>query len=73
MSSDNLALSISDTSAATTPSEWVKAFDRLGGARELDLKTKALCYLSALAGPAPVFDVESSANDHSWTDGISKP
>jgi alkylhydroperoxidase/carboxymuconolactone decarboxylase family protein YurZ len=39
----------SKAEVATTTSEWAEASVALGSAGVLDLKTKALCYLSALA------------------------
>ena len=39
----------SSAGAVVATSEWAEALVKLGSAGVLDLKTKALCYLSALA------------------------
>lgn len=49
MASDNLALRTFDVPPRKKSPEWATALDRLGSPSALDLKTKALCYLSALA------------------------
>jgi alkylhydroperoxidase/carboxymuconolactone decarboxylase family protein YurZ len=47
----------SSAGAAATTSEWAEAMVKVGSASVLDLKTKALCYLSALAAARLPSDV----------------
>jgi alkylhydroperoxidase/carboxymuconolactone decarboxylase family protein YurZ len=49
MAIDNLSRPVFGIRPRTTSPEWATALERLGSSSELDLKTKALCYLSALA------------------------
>jgi len=57
MSNDNLASQPSATWTAAASSEWVEAIDKLADESGLDLKTKALCYLSAVAAARITHDV----------------
>jgi len=48
MSHQNLTQTFT-TEVTTTSEQWLESVDGLSHGSELDLKTKALCYLSALA------------------------